>query len=472
MIKLDYENCMTKKIGKEGISIRELENYYKKFSKIHSTIIKKSQDKDIPLGWLYLPFNQHIDKILDLAKSLRWKYDNFVVVGIGGSALGNIALQTALKDKNWNNLTTKHRAGWLRLFVLDNVDPTTMKSFLENIDIKRTIINVISKAGNTVESLATFFILYDKLVKNVGKKNANKQIIISTDREKGYLRELANKGLCRESFVVPSNVGGRFSVLSSVGLVSAACTGVDIKELLSGAKNMAMKCGVKEDIVENHKIKHINPAYIFATINHIFYKKEKKLCVMMPYSDQLYSFSDWFRQLWAESLGKAKDVNGKIINVGPTPIKALGVTDQHSQIQLYREGPNDKIIVFLSVDKHTVNGKSVEIKIPHLDKKLFADHYLFGLTLNKLIKSEEHGTRVSLTQANRPNMTISFPQINENTVGEFIYMLELATAYAGEMFNINAFDQPGVELGKNYTYALLGRKGFEKYLKELKICFK
>ncbi|MFN3551424.1 MAG: glucose-6-phosphate isomerase, partial [Endomicrobiia bacterium] len=182
-------------------------------------------------------------------------------------------------------------------------------------------------------------------------------------------------------------------------------------------------------------------------------------CVMMPYSDRLYGFADWFRQLWAESLGKEKDNNGNIVNIGPTPVKSLGVTDQHSQLQLYREGPNDKIIVFLSVEKFTC-----EIKIP----KFLEQHYLCGHTLNELFKAEEKATIASLTQAKRPNMSIVIPEINEETIGELIYMLEVATAYAGELFNIDAFNQPGVVLGKNYTYALLGRKGYEKYLEELK----
>jgi glucose-6-phosphate isomerase len=183
---------------------------------------------------------------------------------------------------------------------------------------------------------------------------------------------------------------------------------------------------------------------------------------MMPYSDRLYGFADWFRQLWAESLGKEKDNNGQIVNVGPTPIKALGVTDQHSQIQLYREGPYDKIVVFLSVEKF-----GCEIKIP----KFKEEHYLCGHTLNELFKSEERATIASLTQAKRPNLTITFPKIDEEHIGQFIYMLELATAYAGELFNIDAFNQPGVVLGKNYTYALLGRKGYEKYLEELRLFF-
>ena len=173
--------------------------------------------------------------------------------------------------------------------------------------------------------------------------------------------------------------------------------------------------------------------------------------------DRLYGLADWFRQLWAESLGKEKDNAGNTVNVGPTPIKALGATDQHSQVQLYREGPYDKVVVFLSVEKYRAT-----VRIPP-----FKGHYLSGHTLNELIRAEERATRVALTRSQRPTMTIRFPRIDERTVGEFIFMMELATAYAGELFNVNAFNQPGVELAKNYTYALLGREGYQSYLEEL-----
>ncbi len=459
MIKLDYTNCMQDKVKQHGLTQQELQNYRQKFVEIHNSINQKIADEKLMLGWAKLPYlNFEVDKILKMAKEVKNKFDTLLVLGIGGSALGNIALQTALRDKFWNYLPKSQRKGWLKLYVFDNVDPDTAKSLLKHIDIKKTLINVISKAGDTAETVATFFVFYNELVKKVGKKNAKKHIIITTGPKTGFLRELVNKGYSQYDFTIPENVGGRFSVLSPVGLVSAALTGINIRNLLAGAKNMAELCKVEKNVKENEAFE--NPAFIFALINYLLYQKGKHICVMMPYSDRLYGFADWFRQLWAESLGKEKDNNGNIVNVGPTPIKALGVTDQHSQIQLYREGPNDKIIVFLSVEKF-----SCEIKIP----KFPQEHYLCGHTLNELFKSEEKATIASLTQAQRPNMTITFPQIDEESIGEFIYMLELATAYAGELFNIDAFNQPGVVLGKNYTYALLGRKGYEKYLEELKI---
>lgn len=458
MISLNYTNTLLHKVSEQGINQQELESYKQKFVEIHNIINKKIKNETLMLGWAKLPYeNPEVPKILKMVSEVKNKFDTLLVLGIGGSALGNIALQTALRDKFWNSLSKQQRKGYLKLYVFDNVDPDTAKSLLNHIDIKKTLINVISKAGDTAETLATFFIFYNELVKKVGKEKAKKHIIITTGPKTGFLRELVNKGYSQYDFTIPENVGGRFSVLSPVGLVSAALTGINIKKLLAGAKNMAEYCKVNKEVKEEQM--YTNPAFMFALINYLLYQKGKHICVMMSYSDRLYGFADWFRQLWAESLGKEKDNNGNIVNVGPTPIKALGVTDQHSQLQLYREGPNDKIIVFLSVEKF-----SCEIKIP----KFKEEHYLCGHTLNELFKAEEKATVASLTQANRPNMTITLPKIDEESVGELIYMLELATAYAGELFNIDAYNQPGVVLGKNYTYALLGRKGYEKYLEELR----
>ncbi|MCX7910292.1 MAG: glucose-6-phosphate isomerase [Endomicrobia bacterium] len=458
MIILKYDNALDEKIYNEGLSKNHLFQNQKKFVEIHTTLNQKIKDENLMLGWAELPYiNFEVDKILKMVQQVKNKFDTLLVLGIGGSALGNIALQTALRDKFWNSLSKQQRKGYLKIYVFDNVDPDTAKSLINHLDIKKTLINVISKAGDTAETLATFFVFYNQLIKKVGKTKAKDHIIITTGPKTGFLRELVNQGYCRYDFTIPENVGGRFSVLSPVGLVSAALAGINIKQLLLGAKNMAEYCKVGKPVEQKDMLN--NPAFMFALINYLFYQKGKHICVMMAYSDRLYGFADWFRQLWAESLGKEKDNQGNTVNIGPTPIKALGVTDQHSQLQLYREGPNDKIIVFLSVEKF-----AAEVKIPKFPKP----HYLSGHSLNELLKAEEKATMASLTQANRPNINIILPQINEESIGELIYMLELATAYAGELFNIDAFNQPGVVLGKNYTYALLGRKGYESYLQELK----
>ncbi len=318
------------------------------------------------------------------------------------------------------------------------------------MDPKKTVFNVISKSGTTAESLAAYFIFRKAVEEKVGLKKAAAHFIITTDAKKGYLRELATRENMM-SFVVPDNVGGRFSVLTPVGLVSAALTGVNIVELLIGAKAMRARC-------QAETLKQ-NAAATYAAIQYLYYQKNVKLSVLMPYSQNLCSVADWYRQLWAgEGLDQKVDRNGRTVNAGPTPIKALGVTDQHSQAQLYMEGPYDKVISFISVENF---GKKVTI--PKVDK----DHYLGGRTLNELLKSEEQGTRAALTKAQRPNLTIAIDEISETTVGELFFFFEMATAYMGELMNINAFDQPGVELAKVYTHALMGRAGYETQRTEL-----
>ena len=446
MIKLNYANCLKEFVGETGITFEELNALSTKITDAYKAIEKKK--KEGKLGFMELPYKTDLAKqIKAAAKKLSPKFENFVVIGIGGSALGNIALQQALRHPYWNYLSNAERKGDLKLFVPDNVDPDYISGLLDVLDVNKTLFNVISKSGSTAECLANFFILKKALEKKVGKKYAD-HIIITTDIEKGYLRELADKeGIL--SFVVPANVGGRFSVFSPVGLLSAAFTGINIDKLLAGAAEMDAKCS-NDNLMKN-------PAALYATIQYLFYWAKRPMSVVMPYSNALYGISDWYRQLWAESLGKKTNRRGEVINVGPTPIKALGATDQHSQVQLYIEGPHDKVITFLSVEQFEKN-----VKIPSYD-----NHYLGGRTLNELLKAEEEATRMALTKENRPNLTVSLPKITPETIGQMIYMFELATAYAGELFDIDAFNQPGVELGKQLTYALMGRAGFEEKKAEI-----
>jgi glucose-6-phosphate isomerase len=446
MIRLNYANCLKNFVGQSGLDVEELKALEPPVSKAYSAI--QSLKKQGKAGFMELPYRLDMAKeIMTAKKKVPKKFENFVVIGIGGSALGNIALQQALRHPFWNLLDKKKRKGGLKLFVPDNVDPDLISGLCDVLDVKKTLFNVISKSGTTAECLANYFVLKKILQKKVGK-NYNQHIIITTDVSKGYLRETAERENI-QSFVVPANVGGRFSVLSPVGLVSAAFSGINIEKLLQGAREMDKKCGT-DDVFQN-------PAALYALIQYLYYWKGRPMSVMMPYSNALYGISDWYRQLWAESLGKKTNRKNNNVFVGPTPIKALGATDQHSQVQLYIEGPQDKVITFLSVDKFNNT-----VQIPSFDK-----HYLGKRSLNELLKAEEEATRLALTLEGRPNLTISFPEISERTVGQALYLFELATAFAGELFDINAFDQPGVELGKQLTYALMGREGFEEKKKEI-----
>jgi glucose-6-phosphate isomerase len=449
MLSVDFSHCLTDAIGMErGVMEQELSGLQSRLQEAHVAVERLGTTGKA--GFIDLPRQTaEAKQILRWARKMRTFYENLVVLGIGGSALGNIAIQQALRPLTWNLRDRAERKGWLRLFVIDNVDPAWTADVLEAVNLKKTLINVISKSGTTAECLANYFIFRKALEQQVGPRGAVHHLVITTDAQKGYLRELVTREKI-QSFPVPANVGGRFSVLTPVGLVSAALTGVDILQLLAGAGAMAERC--KSSSLQQ------NPAAVFAALQYLFYQKGVKLSVLMPYSQNLWGVADWYRQLWAESLGKKLDRAGKTVHHGPTPIKALGTTDQHSQAQLYMEGPFDKIITFLSVQK-----LPRKTAIPPVDP----NHYLSSHTLNELMKAEEQGTRSALTKAQRPNLTVSVSEISAFTIGELFMFFEMAVAYMGELLNINAFDQPGVELAKVYTYALMGRAGYETQRQEL-----
>ena len=445
-IVIDYTNMLESSIGAEhGITDKEIAEAAGKTGAVHTTL--QGLRKSGKIGFFDLASNDTAP-LKKYALRIRDKYENFVVLGIGGSALGTSAIQSALNPSFYNLITRSKRGGFPRLFVADNIDPDWFDEILRVADPKKTLFNVISKSGTTAETMSQFMVVFDLLNSKL-KGKWKKRVVITTDEKNGILREIVDEfGLT--AFNIPANVGGRFSVFTPVGLLPLACAGIDIDSLLEGASRMAERCSVAS--------LHDNPAYLFGALHHIAdVKKGKPLTVMMPYSTKLYSVADWFRQLWAESLGKANDLQGKTVNTGQTPIKALGVTDQHSQVQLYVEGPNDKMFVFMEIEKF-----AKEVAIPEVFEDKPPLKYLAGSTLNKLIKTEMEGTEYALTTHNRPSMTVKLPELNADTLGQLMFMLEAATAYAGGLYGIDPFDQPGVEFGKQYTYAMMGREGFEK----------
>jgi len=249
--------------------------------------------------------------------------------------------------------------------------------------------------------------------------------------------------------VIPAGVGGRFSELTPVGLLAAAICGIDIHQLLEGALAMDQWIRDSKGVISN-------PAQLRATLAHLSWQKGKNISVFMPYADGLKTMADWYAQLWAESLGKRFDRQGQVVHVGQTPVKALGVTDQHSQVQLYVEGPDDKVITFVTVEKFK------ETQLIPIDLELPEDiQFLGGRTLEELLFAEQKATEYALTLAGRQHQKITLPTLDAYNVGQLLLLLEWETAYIGELLNINAFNQPGVEEGKNGTYALMGRKGYE-----------
>jgi glucose-6-phosphate isomerase len=401
-----------------------------------------------------LPFNSKtIDRVKGLACELRDDCENLVVLGIGGSALGNIALQTALNPYMYN-LDDAHRSG-PRLFVFDNVDPAQFGSFLDWVKdrLDETIFNIISKSGRTAETAGQFLIIRKILLDRFGPDGLKRHVVATTDPQKGTLRQIAAEAGLR-TLDVPDGVGGRFSVLSAVGLFSAAMCGIDIDSLLAGARDMDKRVS-RDDFYKN-------PAAINAALNVHFYNQGKRISVMMPYSYHLKDLADWYRQLWAESLGKARDSAGSEVHIGPTPVKALGATDQHSQVQLYREGPNDKLFTFLQVDNF-----DAELTIGPAPDCAPELGFLAGSNLCKLLNSEKKATEYALLANNRPCLTVLFDRVNAYTVGQFIYLYEVTTSFAGALFGINTYDQPAVELGKEATFALMGRAGFEQLAQQI-----
>jgi glucose-6-phosphate isomerase len=450
MIKFDYRNADVSIIGDEhGLNITQEFSEYK--DRITSIITDLNKRKDKPgqwLQWMNLGYNEEtLWYVKEYASLVRGRFDNILVLGIGGSALGGLAVTEALLKPYWNFLTPEQRDNFPRIFFLDNIDPDSMNGLLDILDLKRTLVNVITKSGSTAETMAQFMIVKNRM-KEALEDDYRKHIVATTDKQTGVLRQISEQEGYK-TFVVPDDVGGRFSVFSAVGLLPFALVGIDIDEIMNGIKDMDLALK-NTDIHENIAAQGALIQYLMDT------KKGKNLSVMMPYSSRLRYVSDWYVQLWAESLGKNEDLQGNSVHVGPTPIRALGATDQHSQVQLYNEGPNDKVINFIRVQDFDTT-----LEIPKVFEYTGIG-YLGGKSLNDLMNAEADSTKVSLIDYSRPSLTITLPKINGYYVGQLLYMLEVQTAIAGELYNINTFNQPGVEQAKYYTYALMGRAGYEE----------
>ncbi|NLJ40194.1 MAG: glucose-6-phosphate isomerase [Clostridiales bacterium] len=451
-ITFDFNNMMFESLGEQGFKWEQIEELDPVLKRAAASM--EAKRKAGGMAWRELPYNQGeiVQDIINTAEEIKSKFDNFVVLGIGGSALGPIAVQQALNHIYYNELPKEKRGGYPRLYVVDNVDPERMEGLFDIIDLEKTVFNVITKSGSTSETMAQFLIITSLLKDRLGE-NYKDHIIATTDKEKGNLIKIAKEeGL--KTYYIPDGVGGRFSELCPVGLLAAAACGINIEELLAGAAYM-------DDIV-SQRDPYKNPAYMAATLQYLAMETGKNISVIMPYADSLKYMADWYAQLCAESLGKRFDTEGNEVFVGQTPVKALGVTDQHSQIQLYTEGPFDKVVTFLGVGNYRA-----EMKISEGYEDIPAVSFLGGHTMNQLIHAEQLATEYALLKAGRLNNTITLPEVNAFTLGQLLYFFEVQTAFAGELLNIDAFDQPGVEEGKNATYALLGRPGYQDKKAEL-----
>jgi glucose-6-phosphate isomerase len=457
MLTLDVANCLSDRVGTHGLDPDLLDARGEAAAAAASLTRKLARTRGTGWErWRELPHGnmrtEHVSAVNQAAAAARGRFDNLVVLGIGGSALGNSALHAALQPAAHNLLPD--RAG-PRIFIVDNVDPAAFGSVLRaceaNGGLSRTLFNVISKSGETAETAAQFMVVRDLLKRRLGPGYAS-NIVAVTDPRQGTMRSICDA----EGFTtlpIPEGVGGRFSVLSPVGLFSAAMSGIDIDALLNGAASMDEPCS-REDLLKN-------PAALIAyLLVELGETKGKTSHVMMPYASGLYPLADWFRQLWAESLGKEVDLTGEKVSAGFTPIKALGTTDQHSQMQLYREGPNDKVLCFVEVSDFSASGGDISIPT---GLGVQAIRYLEGKSMAALLNAEKRATEFALVESQRPNFTIRFPRVDAFHVGQFIYLWEVVTAYAGLMLNIDPYNQPAVETGKLATFGLMGRPGYEKH---------
>jgi Glucose-6-phosphate isomerase len=453
LVSIDYTYCMEDTLGRQGgLSPYLLEAVRLPLEQVRKNLVEHRRGGG--LAWMELPHRNPAD-LLAYAAEVRGRFDTLVVLGIGGSALGTTALATALLHPYHNMLPKTERSGAPRLFVVDNVDPDDIAGLFQYMDMRTTLVNVVSKSGATAEIMAAYLIVRRLLEQQVPADQVAQHLVFTTDPYSGVLRKIGRLDKVR-LFEIPAGVGGRFSVLSPVGLLPAALLGIDVRGLLAGAAATLARFE-EADVVAN-------PAYVYAALHFLEDTRfRRRINVMMPYSNRLRDVAGWFRQLWAESLGKAVDRQGLTVHAGLTPIRALGATDQHSQVQLYVEGPDDKMFTFVRVERF-----DQEVVIPALQDPDDPLAYLGGHSLGDLLNTELEATAWALARRKRPSLTIHMPTVDAPSLGQFFMLLEAATAVTGELYDINAFDQPGVELGKEATYALMGRPGFEDLAAEIR----
>ena len=442
-LSFDFTNMMAGALPRgAGITEAQWQEAAPVFARAHAAVHARLHD----LGFLTLATNTVLlEPSLAVAAKARGLFDEVLLLGIGGSSLGPIALRTALCPPRWNELTVEQRGGHPRLHVLDNVDPATIATTLARLELARTLVLVVSKSGGTVETMAQYLIVREALAAALGEDTARAHLVFITDPEVGALRTIARaEGITAVD--IPANVGGRFSVLSPVGILPAALLGIDVQALLAGAAHVTAE--------SQHAALTANRAGAFAVLQWLADTRHgRRVQVLMPYADPLRDLAFWFVQLWAESLGKTK-ADGT--SVGPTPLPALGATDQHAQVQLFMEGPRDKTVTFIGV-----KGREGQGPIPARHADVAELGYLGGHTLGELIDIEQRATAGALAARGQFNATLTVDTIDAWHLGALLQTFMLATAYAGELYGINAFDQPGVELGKQFAYAMLGRTGCE-----------
>lgn len=429
IVKIDYNFLFEPSIT-NGLNDEKLAISKEKVKSGLSKLLDMIENKEVGLADL---ISQDLTDIHKYVKSVKGLYNDLIVVGIGGSSLGLEALVNALLPYGYNSLSFSERGCFPRIWIADNIDPHKIHWILKHCNPSDTLVCVITKSGTTVETMSNFSLIYNWLDENIS--NVSKQIVSITDAKTGLLiKFVEEKGIT--NFIIPKNVGGRFSVLSPVGLLPAALLGIDIDNLLKGASSILN--------IDYEQIIVLSSVYLYYLNNNY------NMNILMPYSSRLEKFSEWFCQLWGESLGKKIEGN---IRLGSTPVRATGAIDQHSQMQLYKDGPNDKILTFIEIDAHEFEKKIPAQSITDLS-------YLDGLNMGDLLNIELRCTEAVLLAEGKPNLKLIIDSIDELSMGALLMLFQYVVATIGLSLSCDPFDQPGVEEGKQYAYGVLGRESF------------
>jgi len=396
------------------------------------------------LGFKKLPY-QYGDLLSDfkIADDMLKDKKAIVIIGIGGSDLGTRAIHKALSHPHYNEYADMTLNNEPKLYFMgDTTDPEAISGVMDILNLERTLFIVVSKSGKTIEIISNFIFIRNEFIKN--HLDPLKNIIFITDPKNGDLRELSNS--LDFKTITHADVGGRFTVLSSVSAIPAHLLGLDVEQMLKGAMDL------------NESIKSDEFDIVFEYVLNKFaqYKEGKSISVMMPYQYSLYEFAKWYQQLWGESLGKEVDTTGEKVNQGQTPIAVLGPVDQHSQLQLFNEGPNDKFFTFIRAEE-----SRQPLSLPEKYKDVEQFEFLKGKSFQEILNFEQETTAFALSKYGRPHATISMPKVDAYHLGQLFYFFEVAVTLFGFALDINPFDQPGVELSKNAMYGVLGKKGYE-----------
>lgn len=434
-IKIDLE--------KTGIDKKEIMKYKEQVENIHKDLYRRTNNQEDFVGWLELPSNydkKEFKRIQTAAKRINKDSDILLVIGIGGSYLGARAVIEALNSSFYNMQTLKQRKHTLVLFAGNNLSPNYINELIEVIGDKDFSINVISKSGTTTEPAIAFRIFREILENKYGIDEARSRIYVTTDKEKGALKTLSNEE-GYETFVIPDNIGGRFSVLTPVGLLPIAVSGIDIEKLMKGAK-------LAQDNYNDDKLKY-NECYQYAVIRNILYNQGKSIEVFANYEPKMHYMTEWLKQLYGESEGK--DQKG----IFPAGIDLT--TDLHSMGQYMQDGLRNLFETVLCIETPKSN-----LTINSDDDNLDGLNYLAGKDLDYVNKKAMEGTIEAHVSGGVPNILVKIEKLDEENLGGLIYFFELSCAMSGNLLNVNPFNQPGVEEYKRNMFRLLEKPGYTK----------